>query len=46
LALTAVLTDVANATTVALRCSEQTGEDILAEDINLTALKITTVTGP
>ena len=46
IALTAVLTDVANGTTVALRCSEQTGEDILAEDMKLTALKVTTVTGP
>ena len=46
LALTAVVTDVPNATTVALRCTEGTGEDILAEDLKLTALKVTTVTGP
>jgi hypothetical protein len=46
MALTAVLTDVANGTTVALRCSEQTGEDIFAEDVKLTAVKVTTVTGP
>jgi hypothetical protein len=46
LALTAVVTDVPNATTVALRCTEGTAEDILAEDLKLTALKVTTVTGP
>ncbi len=46
MALTAVLTDVPNGTTVALRCSEQPGEDTLTEDVKLTALKVTTVTGP
>jgi hypothetical protein len=46
MALTAVLTDVPNGTIVALRCSEGTGEDMFAEDVKLTALKVTTVTGP
>jgi hypothetical protein len=46
LSLSAVVTDAANGTTVALRCSEQTGEDVLAEHMQLTALKVTTVTGP
>jgi hypothetical protein len=46
MALTAVVTDVPNGTTVALRCTEGIGEDLLAEDLKLTALKVTTVTGP
>jgi hypothetical protein len=45
MALSAVVSDVPNGTTVALRCSEATGEDMLAEDLKLTALKVTTVTG-
>ena len=45
IALTGVLTDVANGTTVALRCSEQTGEDISAFHTQISALKVTTVTG-
>ena len=40
-----MLTDVANGTTVALRCSEQTGEDINAFHMRISALKVTTVTG-
>jgi hypothetical protein len=46
IALTGVLTDVAQGTTVALRCTEQTGEDILAEHVAITAMKVTTVIGP
>jgi len=45
LALTGVLTDVANGTTVALRCSEQTGEDLRAFHMQISALKVTTVIG-
>jgi hypothetical protein len=45
IALTGVLTDVANGTTVALRCSELTGEDISAFHMQISALKVTTVTG-
>lgn len=46
IALTGVLTDVAQGTTVALRCTEQTGEDILAEHVVISATKATTVIGP
>jgi hypothetical protein len=46
MALTAVVTGVPNGTTVVLRCTEGIGEDLLAEDLKLTALKVTTVTGP
>jgi hypothetical protein len=42
-ALTAVVTNAANGATVALRCTEQTGEDVTVE---ITALKVTTVAGP
>jgi hypothetical protein len=45
LALTGVLTDVANGTTIALRCSEQTGEDLRAFHMQISALKVTTVIG-
>jgi hypothetical protein len=45
IALTGVLTNVANGTTVALRCSEQTGEDINVFHMQISALKVTTVTG-
>jgi hypothetical protein len=45
IALTGVLTDVANGTTVALRCSEQTGEDLTVFHMQISALKVTTVTG-
>ena len=45
IALTGVLTNVANGTTVALRCSEQTGEDLRAFHMQISALKVTTVTG-
>ena len=45
LSLAGVLTDVANGTTVALRCTEQTGEDISAFHAHISALKVTTVTG-
>jgi hypothetical protein len=46
LTLTGVLTDVANGTTIAVRCTEQTGEDIREFHMQITALKVTTVTGP
>jgi hypothetical protein len=46
LALTAVVTDAANGSTVALRCTEETGEDLIAQHMKITALKVTTVTGP
>jgi hypothetical protein len=46
LALSAVVTDAANGTTVALRCSEQPGERVIPERTKLTALKVTNVTGP
>jgi hypothetical protein len=45
IALTGVLTGVANGTTVALRCTEQTGEDISVFHMQISALKVTTVTG-
>ena len=46
MALSAVVTDAANGTTVALRCTELTGERVVAEHTQLTALKVTNVTGP
>ena len=46
IALTSVLTNVAAGTTVALRCSEEPGEDITVFHATITALKVTTVTGP
>jgi hypothetical protein len=46
IALTGVLTNVANGTTVALRCSEEPGEGIFAAHMVITAAKVTTVTGP
>jgi hypothetical protein len=46
IALTGVLTNVANGTTVALRCSEQPGEDLFAAHMVITATKVTTVIGP
>jgi hypothetical protein len=44
--LSGVPTNVTNGTTVALRCSELTGEDINALHMQISALKVTTVTGP
>ena len=46
MALSAVVTDATNGTTVALRCTELTGERVIAEHTQLTALKVTNVTGP
>jgi hypothetical protein len=46
IALTGVLTNVANGTTIALRCSEEPGEDIFAAHMVITAAKVTTVVGP
>jgi hypothetical protein len=45
IALSGVLTDVAQGTTVALRCTEQTGEDIVVFHARITATKVTTVIG-
>jgi hypothetical protein len=45
IALTGVLTNVTNGTTVALRCDEQTGESLAASHMVITALKVDTVTG-
>jgi hypothetical protein len=43
IAVAGVLTDAAQGTTVALRCSEQTGEDLFAAHLVITAMKVTTV---
>jgi hypothetical protein len=43
IALAGVLTDAAQGTTVALRCSEQTGEDVFAAHLVITAMKVSTV---
>jgi hypothetical protein len=45
IALTAVTSNVANGTTVGLRCTEETGEVINAQHMVITALRVTTVTG-
>jgi hypothetical protein len=45
IALSGVLTNVTNGTTVALRCSEQTDESLRASHMVITALKVNTVTG-
>lgn len=45
-ALTAVVKDAADGTTIALRCTEQAGETLNVEDVKLTALQITSVVGP
>ncbi len=45
-ALTAVLTSVADGTTVSVRCSEPGGKDLQTEDAKITALQVETVTGP
>jgi hypothetical protein len=46
IALTGVLTDVANGTTVAVRCSEDPGMDLFAPHTKIIATKVTTVIGP
>jgi hypothetical protein len=46
IALSGVLTNAANGTTVALRCSELPGEDIFAAHMVITAAQVTTVLGP
>lgn len=46
IALTGVLTNVTNGTTVAVRCTEEPGEDIFAPHTAITAMKVTTVVGP
>ncbi|HEY7622525.1 MAG TPA: hypothetical protein VH834_22325 [Solirubrobacteraceae bacterium] len=46
IALTGVLTDVTNGTTVAVRCSEEPGEDLFTPHTKITAMKLTTVIGP
>jgi hypothetical protein len=45
IALSGVLTNVANGTTVSLRCSEQPDESLSAAHLVITALKVDTVTG-
>ena len=46
LALTAVVGGVADGTTIGLRCTEQGGEDLRVEDVKITALQVSSVTGP
>lgn len=46
IALTTTLTNVAAGTTVALRCTEEPGEDITVFHAAITALEVTTVTRP
>jgi hypothetical protein len=46
IALTGVLTNVTNGTTVAVRCSEEPGEDLFTPHTTITAMKVTTVIGP
>lgn len=45
-ALSAVVTGVADGTTVGVRCTEQGGEQIQTENVVLTALRVDSVTGP
>jgi hypothetical protein len=46
LALTAVVSGVADGTTIGLRCTEQGAEDLRVEDVKITALQVSSVTGP
>ncbi len=45
-ALMAIVKDVANGTTVGLRCTEQAGENLQVEDVKLTATQVQSVVGP
>ena len=46
IALTAVVSGVADGTTIVLRCTEQGAEDLRVEDVKITALQVSSVTGP
>ncbi len=45
-ALTAVVQGAADGATVGVRCTEQAGENVVVEDVKLTALQVESVTGP
>lgn len=46
IALTTVVTNAAEGTTIGVRCTEQAGEALQTEDVKLTALRVDSVTGP
>jgi hypothetical protein len=46
LALTGAVKGATNATTVGLRCAAGNGERVIAEHMRITALQVTTITGP
>jgi hypothetical protein len=46
MALSAVVENATNRTTVALRCTEHSGEDLHVQDTRITALQVTNVVGP
>lgn len=45
-ALMAIVKDVADGTSIGLRCTEQAGETLQAEDLKLTAVQVQSVVGP
>lgn len=46
IALSGVVENAMNGTTVGLRCAEASGERVIAQHMRITALQVTTITGP
>ena len=46
IALSGVVENATNGTTVGLRCAEASGERVIAQHMRITALQVTTITGP